>query len=40
VAEDVRNEYVSRERAADVYGVVLTDGLEVDEAATAELRSS
>jgi N-methylhydantoinase B len=40
VAEDVRNEYVSRERAADVYGVVLTDGLEVDEAATTELRSS
>ena len=38
VAEDVRNEIVSRERAAEAYGVVLTDALEVDEAATAAAR--
>jgi N-methylhydantoinase B/oxoprolinase/acetone carboxylase alpha subunit len=39
VAADVRNEYVSRQAALDVYGVVLTDTLEVDEAATAKRRA-
>jgi N-methylhydantoinase B len=40
VAEDVRNEIVSRERAAEVYGVVVSDAGEVDEAATARRRSA
>lgn len=34
VANDVRNEFVSREEARSVYGVVLTDDLEVDRDAT------
>jgi N-methylhydantoinase B len=38
VRADVLNDLVSRERAEEVYGVVLTDNLEIDEAATAELR--
>ena len=46
VLRDVRNEYVSREAAADVYGVVVVDGdpdtdpeaMRVDEAATTALR--
>ena len=38
VAEDVRNEIVSRERAEGAYGVVLTDALEVDEQATQQRR--
>jgi N-methylhydantoinase B/oxoprolinase/acetone carboxylase alpha subunit len=40
VATDVRNEIVSRERAAEAYGVVLTDALEVDETATARRRAA
>jgi N-methylhydantoinase B len=36
--EDVRNELVSRERALDTYGVVLTDALEIDHQATEERR--
>ena len=40
VAEDVRNEIVSRQRAAEAYGVVLTDTLEVDESATARRRAA
>jgi N-methylhydantoinase B len=46
VLRDVRNEYVSRAAAADVYGVVVVDGdpdtdpeaMRVDEAATTALR--
>lgn len=38
VLADVRNELVSRERAAATYGVVVTDGLELDRAATDERR--
>jgi N-methylhydantoinase B len=40
VLEDVRNELVSRERALDTYGVVLTDALEIDQQATEERRRS
>ncbi len=40
VAADVRNELVSREQAEAVYGVVLTDALEVDEEATASRRGA
>jgi N-methylhydantoinase B len=40
VARDVRNEFVSRASARDDYGVVLVgDGFEVDEAATAARRA-
>lgn len=39
VAEDVRNQFVSRASAADDYGVVLTDELEVDAEATAKARA-
>ncbi|MFF5989483.1 hydantoinase B/oxoprolinase family protein [Prauserella flavalba] len=39
VAEDVRNEIVSREKAADVYGVILTGDGAVDEKATATRRA-
>jgi N-methylhydantoinase B/oxoprolinase/acetone carboxylase alpha subunit len=38
VAEDVRNEIVSREQAEAQYGVILSDGLELDEQATAQRR--
>ena len=38
VALDVREGWVSRERAESVYRVALTDGLEIDPAATARLR--
>ena len=38
VAEDVREGWVSRRRSEDVYRVVLTDDLRVDEAATRRLR--
>ena len=38
VAEDVREGWVSRERAASVYRVALTEALEVDMAATERLR--
>jgi N-methylhydantoinase B len=40
VQHDVREGYVSRERAREIYGVVLDDELNVDEAATRELRGS
>ena len=40
VAEDVRNEIVSRERPPRRYGVVLTDALEVDAEATARRRAA
>lgn len=39
VAHDVREGWVSRERAEAVYGVALTDALELDEPRTRELRS-
>ncbi len=39
VRDDVENGFVSREAAAGEYGVMLTENLEVDEAATAALRS-
>jgi N-methylhydantoinase B len=39
VAQDVRENWISRSRAETVYGVALSDALEVDEAATARLRS-
>lgn len=39
VARDVREGWVTRERAAQVYGVVLGDDAAVDEAATAARRS-
>jgi N-methylhydantoinase B len=39
VARDVRNRAVSRAVAGDVYGVVLTDALEVDSAATTAIRA-
>lgn len=38
VLQDVREGYVSRGRALDDYGVVLTDELELDAAATTEAR--
>jgi N-methylhydantoinase B len=38
VAEDVRNEIVSREQAEAQYGVILSDDLELDEQATAQRR--
>lgn len=38
VRQDVLNDLISRERADSVYGVVLTDELEVDEAATGRRR--
>jgi len=38
VRADVLDDLVSRERAREVYGVVLTDDLEVDEEETEELR--
>jgi N-methylhydantoinase B/oxoprolinase/acetone carboxylase alpha subunit len=40
VAEDVRNEIVSREKAEAVYGVVVTDDLELDTAATEQRRAA
>ena len=40
VAEDVREGWVSRRRSEDVYRVVLTDDLRVDEAATTGVRHS
>jgi N-methylhydantoinase B len=39
VLDDVRNQIVSREQAANLYGVVVTEGLGVDEKATEERRS-
>ena len=40
VAEDVRNDVISADKAREVYGVALTDDGDVDAAKTAELRSS
>jgi N-methylhydantoinase B len=40
VAKDVAEGWVSRQRAADVYRVALTDALEVDDASTARLRAA
>jgi N-methylhydantoinase B/oxoprolinase/acetone carboxylase alpha subunit len=40
VAEDVRNQIVSRDKAGAVYGVVLTDDLQLDEAATEQRRAA
>jgi N-methylhydantoinase B len=40
VQQDVRRELVSRAQAEAVYAVVLTDSLDIDEAATARLRAS
>lgn len=39
VAQDVRNELVSREQAAEAYGVELTDELELDVRATEARRA-
>jgi N-methylhydantoinase B len=39
VAEDVREELISREKARELYGVVLTDDLKLDHAATNALRT-
>ncbi|MEQ9813722.1 MAG: hydantoinase B/oxoprolinase family protein [Azospirillaceae bacterium] len=40
VRRDVRERWITRDRAREVYGVVLTDDLAVDEAATAALRGA
>jgi N-methylhydantoinase B len=40
VLRDVRDGFVSREQAADIYGVVLTDALELDRTATQERRQT
>lgn len=40
VAQDVRQERISPQRAMEHYGVVLTQGGEVDEEATAKLRAT
>ena len=39
VHEDVLNEFVTREAAAEFYGVVINDDLSIDEAATAAQRA-
>lgn len=39
VAEDVQNEFVSKENAAELYGVILNDHLEVDEEKTKTKRA-
>jgi N-methylhydantoinase B len=39
VAGDVREELISREKARELYGVVLTDDLKLDQAATNTLRT-
>lgn len=39
VLHDVREKWISRERARDIYLVAITDDLKVDAAATAELRA-
>jgi N-methylhydantoinase B len=38
VIRDVREGWVSRDRAREIYGVVLTDKLELDHAATQKMR--
>ena len=38
VLEDVLDGYISVERAKDDYGVIITPSLELDSAATAEIR--
>ena len=40
VLHDVREGWVSRERAREVYGVALTGANEIDEAETARLRAA
>ena len=40
VLDDVRDGYISRETAARDYGVVLTDEIEIDQAATAAMRKA
>ncbi len=40
VADDVRNDIVSRDAALDAYGVVVTDTFTVDDVATAQARGS
>jgi N-methylhydantoinase B len=40
VVHDVREGWISAERARDLYGVVLGDDLGIDEAATAERRAA
>lgn len=40
VLHDVREGWVSRERAASLYGVAITDGLEINPKETARLRAS
>ena len=40
VREDYHDDYITRETAREVYGVVLTEDGEVDEAATAERRAT
>lgn len=40
VLDDVREGWISRERARDVYRVALTDGMELDERETEALRSA
>ncbi|GIT54571.1 MAG: hypothetical protein Ct9H300mP16_17310 [Pseudomonadota bacterium] len=40
VLEDVRDELISIDTALNDYGVVITDTLQLDEAATADRRSS
>ena len=40
VASDVREEFISRQAARDLYGVVVKDDFSVDAAATAALRKS
>ncbi|SJM54959.1 hydantoinase B/oxoprolinase family protein [Gulosibacter sp. 10] len=39
VLDDVRNEIISAATALDAYGVVVTDGLELDEGATESVRA-
>ena len=39
VQHDVEEGWVSRDRAASVYGVILTDNLVIEEAATAAARA-
>ncbi len=39
VLEDVRNELISREQAAEAYAVVVTDKLELNHERTGQLRS-
>ena len=40
VVEDVREEFISREAAQKLYGVVLDEALNVDRAATSRIRQA